>query len=120
MQDGSSNELLGSPKDYKLRTIEPILRAFPRRGFVFVGDSGEQDPEVYGELARPHHAQVRPIVIRNITEEALGNVRLAAAFRDVPADRYLLFREPTELPAAKQMLSPANDGKPPSPAASPK
>ena len=120
LQDGSSNELLGSPKDYKLRTIEPILQAFPRRSFVFVGDSGEQDPEVYGELARRHPAQVRLIAIRNITNETLGNIRLAAAFRDVPADRCLLFREPTELPAAKLLMISANDEKPPSPAASPR
>ena len=120
LQDGSSNELLGSPKDYKLRTIEPILQAFPRRKFVFVGDSGEQDPEVYGELARRHPAQVRLIVIRNITEETLGNVRLAAAFRDVPAERCLLFREPAELPGAKQILSSMSDKTPPSPAAGPK
>lgn len=120
LQDGSSNELLGSPKDYKLRTIEPILQAFPRRSFVFVGDSGEQDPEVYGELARRHPAQVRLIAIRNITNETLGNIRLAAAFRDVPAQRCLLFREPTELPAAKLLMISANDEKPPSPAASPR
>ncbi|MBA4018730.1 MAG: hypothetical protein C0483_16305 [Pirellula sp.] len=120
LQDGSSSELLGSPKDFKLRTIEPILQAFPRRKFVFVGDSGEQDPEVYGELARRRPEQVRWIAIRNITNEVLGNVRLAAAFQGVPADRCLLFREPAELPAAKQMMPRMNDKKFPSPAANPK
>ncbi len=120
LQDGSSNELLGSPKDYKLRTIEPILQAFPNRKFVLVGDSGEQDPEVYGELARRRPGQVRLIAVRNITQETLGNVRLAAAFREVPAERCLLFREPSELPVAKQMMTSASDEKSPSPTASPR
>ena len=111
LQDGSSNELLGSPKDYKLRTIEPIMQAFPDRRFLFVGDSGEQDPEVYGELARRHPEQVRLIAVRNITNETLDNPRMSAAFRDVPAERCLLFREPTELPDAKQIKSPAAGSK---------
>lgn len=111
LQDGSSNELLGSPKDYKLRTIEPILQAFPRRSFVFVGDSGEQDPEVYGELARRRPEQVRLIAVRNITNETLDNPRMSAALRDVPAERCLLFREPAELPDAKQITAPVAGSK---------
>ncbi|MGC3967042.1 MAG: App1 family protein [Pirellulales bacterium] len=98
LQDGSARAMLASPQAFKIEQIEKLLTAFPGRKFVFVGDSGEQDPEVYGELARRHQDQVRLIAIRNITDEKLDNARFSATFRDVPANRCLLFREAAELP----------------------
>ena len=58
--------------------IRAILDRFPRRQFVLIGDSGEQDPEVYAEIARAYPAQIRHIFIRNITGETLDNNRFKA------------------------------------------
>jgi phosphatidate phosphatase APP1 len=60
-----------SPEDYKIRTIEPLLQAAPRRRLVLVGDSGERDPEAYGELARRHPEQVVAIFIRELAGKRL-------------------------------------------------
>jgi len=98
IQDGTARDLLAPPTGFKVAEIERLLKAFPRRKFVFVGDSGELDPEVYGELARRHRDQVRLIAIRNITDERLDNGRMKKAFRDVPAERCLLFSTADELP----------------------
>ena len=38
--------------------IEPLLEQFSKRKFIFVGDSGEEDPEVYAQLARKYPGQV--------------------------------------------------------------
>jgi hypothetical protein len=50
--DRTALNLTEPPVRYKLGHIRPLMEAFPGRTFLLVGDSGEQDPEVYGELAR--------------------------------------------------------------------
>lgn len=107
-KDRSSIELLKSPQDYKLRTITTILRAYPRRSFVLVGDSGEQDPEVYGELARRQPRQIAHIAIRNITKETLAGERMKAAFRNVAPERVTLFEQAKELKSLP--APPSNKG----------
>jgi hypothetical protein len=82
----------------KQTVIEGIVSSLPRRRFVCVGDSGEHDPEIYGEVARRFPDQVRAIFIRNVTGEDRGNPRFGQAFARVPADRWQLFAQPEELP----------------------
>ena len=51
---------------HKLDKIELILSYYPDMQFVLIGDSGEQDPEIYAEVVRRHPKSVRVIYIRNI------------------------------------------------------
>jgi len=51
-KDTSFFSLFESPEHYKAPVIEHLLRLFPKRQWVFVGDSGEKDPEVYGAEAQ--------------------------------------------------------------------
>lgn len=51
--------------------IEPLLQRFPKRKFIFVGDSGEEDPEVYAQLARMYPDQVPDLLIAILAEETL-------------------------------------------------
>jgi len=94
-----------APEQYKIGAIEPIMKAFPERKFVLVGDSGERDPEVYGELARRRPDQVALIAVRNITDATLDDTRMTGAFRGVPRDRLLLFRDAAELPSAVRLTA---------------
>ena len=97
LKDTSALDLLADPTETKPRAIEPILSAYPERHFVLVGDSGEMDPEVYGELARKHPKQVLRIFIRNVTEQPPTAPRFAKAFKDLPADKWQVFTDPTGL-----------------------
>src|SRR5690606_35970024 len=80
-----SDELFGTKtsENHKLSAIENLLLAFPGRRYVLVGDSGEADPEIYGEIARRFPQQVVAIYIRDVTsdiDDATGrslDVRLA-------------------------------------------
>lgn len=83
----------------KVKTIRSILRQFPQRSFVLIGDSGEKDPEIYGALARRYRSQVRAILIRQVPDCRLEHERLWNAFRGLPADRWSLFTDPAELPS---------------------
>lgn len=51
----------------KRSALEGILRDFPGRKFILVGDSGEVDLETYGELAKKFPDQVIAIYIRDIS-----------------------------------------------------
>ncbi|HVW02472.1 MAG TPA: phosphatase domain-containing protein, partial [Planctomycetaceae bacterium] len=69
---------------YKAAAIEAILRTYPERKFVFVGDSGERDPEIYGAVARKHPQQVLRILIRDVTGHPSNSERYRKAFRWLP------------------------------------
>jgi phosphatidate phosphatase APP1 len=93
-KDRSFLDLFRSPERHKLEVIEPLLKQFPERRFVLVGDSGERDPEIYGELARRHPRQVRRVLIREVTGDGMGAERSRRAFAGVSEGVAVVFREP--------------------------
>ncbi|KAJ3966777.1 hypothetical protein EV361DRAFT_808443, partial [Lentinula raphanica] len=57
--------LLSAPSARKRARVLEILDAFPDSRFILIGDSGEQDLELYTELARERADQVLAIFIRD-------------------------------------------------------
>jgi phosphatidate phosphatase APP1 len=55
--------------NHKLDKIGLILSYYPDMQFVLIGDSGEQDPEIYAEVVRRHPTSVRMIYIRNVNPD---------------------------------------------------
>jgi phosphatidate phosphatase APP1 len=51
----------------KRGSLEQILRDFPERKFILVGDSGEADLEVYTEIALANPGRILGIFIRDVT-----------------------------------------------------
>ena len=84
-------------KRVKVRHIRELLRRFPDRRFILVGDSGEADPETYGRLFRDFPGQIQKICIRNITEEEADHARWEKAFSHLPSERWQVFTHPEEL-----------------------
>ncbi len=105
LKGATSLRLLADPFESKVTVIDGILTAAQQRRYILVGDSGERDPEVYGEIARRHPQQVIAILIRNVTEELRGNERLTAAFAEVPADRWQLFDAPADIDESFRRLT---------------
>lgn len=99
VKDKSLFNLFGDPETYKRGAIEPLFERFPQRRFVLVGDSGERDSEIYGTLARRFPEQVTRIYIRDVTGESADAERYRRAFRDVPQEKWQIFREPREIMA---------------------
>jgi phosphatidate phosphatase APP1 len=85
-------------KRAKASVLMSLLRTFPQRRFVLVGDSGERDPEIYGSLARRFHDQIRGIFIRDIPERQMSEKRCDKVFRGLSGTRWQVFRRPSELP----------------------
>lgn len=99
-KDETFFDLFASPERYKPGVIEPLLRRFPNRQFIFVGDSGEKDPEIYGAIARKFPKQVTRILVRDVTNEAADAERYRKAFEKVPSSVWKVFREPKEIAPA--------------------
>jgi len=57
---------LRMPRDHKCVAISALLEAYPKLPFILIGDSGESDPEVYGDIVRRHPDRIRVIYIRSI------------------------------------------------------
>ena len=86
-------EVTGAPEGTLalMVTVEPLLKTFPGRKFILVGDTGEQDPEIFGELARKH-PHIEHVYLRDTTREPADGERLNRAFADVPAKRWEVWR----------------------------
>jgi len=97
-KDESFFNLFQSPESYKLGVIEPLMAQFPGRRFVFVGDSGEKDPEIYGTIARRFPEQAVRIFIRDVTDEPADAPRYKDAFDGVPRAKWSVFKDAKELP----------------------
>jgi phosphatidate phosphatase APP1 len=94
LKDSSFKNLLQDPVEYKRAVIEDLFRRYPSRQFILVGDSGEHDPEVYGLVARRYPRQVVRILIRSVVSgEQKTDSRYQDAFRDLPAERWILFED---------------------------
>lgn len=83
---------------HKHTEIAQLLADHPRRRFVLVGDSGERDPEVYGEIARQEPSRIAAVLIRDVTNEPADAVRYQTAFNGVDSQRWRLFTDPVTLP----------------------
>lgn len=97
-RDETLLDLFKEGTETKPAQIEPILKAWPNRRFVLVGDSGEQDPEIYADLMRRYPEQIRRVFIRNVTGAMPDDERFSKVFAGIEADRWQLFTDPAELP----------------------
>jgi hypothetical protein len=94
--------LFADPEKFKPTVIEPLLKRFPKRRFILVGDSGERDPEIYGALARKFPDQIERIYIRDVTNESADIDRYTKAFRNLRREVWTIFREPSEFKFASK------------------
>lgn len=110
-KDDTLANLWSAPERTKAPQVEELLRSYPRRRFVLVGDSGESDPEMYAGFARRHPEQVAAILIRNVTDEGPDAPRWQGTFAGVPRSVWRVFDEASELPALAQLVR--REGNPP-------
>ena len=96
------NQNLDNIYDHKLQKIRALMRRFPKRHFVLVGDSGEKDPEVYAKIVSEFMDRVDAVFIRNVHRDdqaALQAARYTTLFSTKEAEAKLqVFLDPKELP----------------------
>lgn len=95
----------GSDQAFKFDTIARLLEDFPERSFVLIGDNGESDPRIYGDLARSYGSRIKAIFIRNTLHMNAEDERLQSAFANLPRTLWRLFESGSDLPPR---LAPPN------------
>jgi phosphatidate phosphatase APP1 len=96
----SLDTLLADPTTTKPDAIRAILDRFPKRRFVLVGDSGEKDPEVYAPFLRDHPDRIVRVYVRDVTGEPRTAPRYVEVFKGLPADKWVIFGDASQLPGA--------------------
>lgn len=104
-RDETLFDLFKQGTETKPEQIEQILHSYPGRKFILVGDSGEQDPEVYGDIARRFPQSIQRILIRSLDNGQREDARYRDAFKDVPKNKWRLFGSPEHLSASDLMGS---------------
>lgn len=97
----------------KKGTLEKILRDFPSRRFILVGDSGEADLEVYTDLAVANPGRILAVFIRDVTTPEQAGY-FDAAINDLPprsSRQSTMDDDPTRRPT----LPPRTLSEPPKP-----
>jgi phosphoserine phosphatase len=95
LKDRTALDILKPGRETKPPAIEAILTRYPERRFILIGDSGEDDPEVYAAALRRHPKQIARIFIRNITGARRTDDRFTNVFAGLEAERWVLFEDAT-------------------------
>lgn len=56
-----------SGQEHKERELRRLVGEFPQISWILVGDDGQHDPVIYGEIAEEHPERVEAICIRELT-----------------------------------------------------
>ena len=56
-------------RDYKLDMISKILDCFPDLDFILIGDSGEEDPEIYTQIVQEYTRRILGVYIRDVRQD---------------------------------------------------
>ncbi len=97
LKDRTILNILQSGADTKRPVLEDFLARFPKRRVILIGDSGEQDPEIYAEMARRFPSRIARIAIRNVTGARRDDARFAKLFAGLAPDLWRLFDDASEL-----------------------
>ncbi len=94
LKDRTLLDIARPGRETKPPQIAAILARFPERRFTLIGDSGEDDPEIYAEAYRKNPSQVVRILIRNVTNANRDDARFTRAFAGIEPARWALFEDP--------------------------
>lgn len=75
---GLSREQLiaGSHRDHKLKQIQHILKTFKNLGFILIGDSGQEDPQIYLEIVKTYPGRILAVYIRDVSAADLSELAI--------------------------------------------
>jgi phosphatidate phosphatase APP1 len=99
LKDRSIRNLLAKATKTKPPAIDAILRDFPHRRFVLIGDSAENDAEIYADAARRHGSRVRKILIRDCGGRRSCVERARQVLSGLDPSTWQIFERADELPA---------------------
>ncbi|MCB1158189.1 MAG: DUF2183 domain-containing protein, partial [Leptospiraceae bacterium] len=103
IKDTDFFNLFSSPQKYKFEKTSELLKKYPKRKFILIGDSGEKDPEAYAEIVRKYPDRIIKILIRRAYPEDKEE-RFKKVFEDINPKLYKIFDSAEEI--VKEELYP--------------
>jgi phosphatidate phosphatase APP1 len=88
-------------RTYKLAVIRKILDFYPDLPVILVGDSGQQDPEIYEEIAHGYAGRILAVYIRNVSRKPQRWHAIEALAQEVTAAGSTLILADNTLPMAE-------------------
>lgn len=102
----SPKELLPtSHGEHKLEAIESILQTYPELPFLLIGDSGQEDPEIYREVVHRFPDQILGIYIRAVTHHEKRRKKIEKLAEEVELHSVPLVLVPDTQKAAEHAAS---------------
>lgn len=105
-------------QQYKENELEVLIKNFPKKKWVFIGDSTQKDPEAYAAVYRRHPTNVRRIWVRLVKgvdvqkeKELNSKERLEKAFKGVPREIWSTFEDPEVLTNEVKVMVAADAGR---------
>ena len=68
---------------HKQAAIRLLLTTYPAMNFLLIGDSGQEDPEIYASIVRDFPGRIPAIYIRDVTRDAERTRAITALAREV-------------------------------------
>ena len=89
---------------HKLEAIAHILDTYPDLPFILIGDSGQEDPEIYRETIARYPGRIRAAYIRNVTPHPERSNRIKSLIREVADSGSAMVLADDTLAAAKHAV----------------
>jgi phosphatidate phosphatase APP1 len=86
---------------HKLSYIKEIVETYTSLPFILIGDSGQEDPEIYAEVVSRYPDRVRAVYIRNVSRDAARIERVKVLAEEVLKAGSVLLLAETTLPLAE-------------------
>jgi phosphatidate phosphatase APP1 len=111
----AGSDSLTDQRGYKLRRIRQVQALLPGYRLLLLGDSGEQDPEIYADVQRGSGAGVVGVLVHRVTAEPATSPRFRGALvfdtyaqlaRELAARKLLTAAEAKEVVAAEEQGRP--------------
>jgi phosphatidate phosphatase APP1 len=88
-------------RTHKLGAIRGILETYPALPFILIGDSGQEDPEIYARLVHDFPERVLAVYIRNVTPAPERSAAVRALAEQIVAAGSVLILADDTLAAAR-------------------
>lgn len=112
LRDWDVSRSLVKHSGHKAQRIREVFDAYPRMQFILVGDTSQEDPEIYAEAVREHPGRVLAIYIRDVAATDVRRRAVATLASAIEPEGISLILAPETLiiaqhAAAKGWIDPA-------------
>ena len=89
---------------HKLEAIRRIMELYPALPFILLGDSGQEDPEIYARVVHDHPGRILAVYIRDVSRTAVRTGAIRALAEEVARAGSILLLTPDTVAAAEDAV----------------